>query len=203
MIQSILLCVTTVSYAFLLNGKQFGALQSGRGIRQGDPLSPYLFICCVKAFIGMVENAVAHGRIHSIQVTPSAPMVSNLCFPDDTVMYCWASTEEAEEVLKILDKYAQASGQIINMEKSSMCFSSGTSNAKRTEIQNVLRVTEVEKFEKYLGMPAMVGRSKREVFEFLKDRVWSRIQRWNERDFSMAGREVLIKAVLQEFQLRL
>lgn len=78
-----------------------------------------------------------------------------------------------------------------------MCFSSGTPNATRTEIQNVLRIPEVEKFDKYLGMPAVVRRSKKEVLEFLKDRVWSRIQWWNERDFSMAGREVLIKVVLQ------
>lgn len=62
-------------------------------------------------------------------------------------------------------------------------------------IKNLLGIQVVEKFEKYLWMPAVVGRSKIEVFGFLKDRVWDRIRRW--KDFSMAGREVLIKAVLQ------
>lgn len=56
-----MLCVTSVSYSFLLNGSQFGSLVSNRGIRQGDPLSPYLVICCVEAFIKMVESAVGEG----------------------------------------------------------------------------------------------------------------------------------------------
>lgn len=55
----------------------------------------------------------------------------------------------------------------------------------------------VLKFDMYLGMPAVVGRSKKEVFSFLKDQVWDRIKRWNGRNLSMAGREVLIKSVLQ------
>lgn len=72
-----------------------------------------------------------------------------------------------------------------------MTFSTGTPQNVRTAIP------VVEKFEKYLGMPAVVGRSKNEVFAYLKDRVWNRIKRWNDCDFSMAGLEVLIKAVLQ------
>lgn len=104
---------------------------------------------------------------------------------------------EAEEVMRILNKYAQASCQIINLDKSTMVFSAGTSGTARTAIQNVLGIQVVPKFDKYLGMPAVVGRSKKAVFEFIKDRVWERIKQWNERDFSMASREVLIKAVLQ------
>lgn len=100
--------------------------------------------------------------------------------------------------MRIVDEYARASGQIINIDKSSMIFSPGTSQEARADIQEVLRIPVVDHFEKYLGMPAaVVGRSKTEVFRFLNDRVWDRIKRWNERDFSMAGREVLIKAVLQ------
>lgn len=77
-----------------------------------------------------------------------------------------------------------------------MTFSPGTPLETRSAIQDILGIPVVDKFEKYLGMPAVVGRSKKEVFAFLKDRVWSRIQSWNDRDFSMAGREILIKAVL-------
>lgn len=104
---------------------------------------------------------------------------------------------EAEEVMRILNKYAQASGQIINLDKSTMTFSAGTTDTTRMAIQQVLGIQVVPKFDKYLGMPVVVGRSKMAVFEFVKDRVWGRIQRWNEKDFSMAGREILIKAVLQ------
>lgn len=192
-----MLCVTTVSYSFLLNGKQFGALQPERGLRQGDPLSPYLFICCVEVFISMVEAAVSQGRLHGVKVASTAPVISNLCFADDTILFCLAIPTEAEEVVTILNQYAQVSGQVINLEKSTMTFSPGTSQDDREAIQQVLGIQVVPQFEKYLGMPAVVGRSKKEVFNFVKDRVWDRVKRWSGRDFSMAGREVLIKAVLQ------
>lgn len=78
-----------------------------------------------------------------------------------------------------------------------MTFSSGTSVAVRDEIQKLMGIQVMEKFDKYLGMQAIVGRSKKEVFGFLKDRIWDRIQCWNEQDFSLAGGEVLIKAVIQ------
>lgn len=84
----IMLCVTSVSYSFLLNGKKFGDVQPGRGLRQGDPLSPYLFICCVEAFIGLVDRSVSQNQLHGIIIALSAPMISNLCFADDTVIFC-------------------------------------------------------------------------------------------------------------------
>lgn len=66
----ILLCISMVSYSFLLNGSQFSSLTPNRGIRQGDSLSPYLFICCVEAFIQMVEKAVGSGHLKGIKVAP-------------------------------------------------------------------------------------------------------------------------------------
>lgn len=100
-VELIMLCVSTVSYSFLLNGAPVGSLTPNRGIRQGDPLSPYLFICCVEAFIQMVEAAVRQGRLNGIQIAPSAPIISNLCFADDTILFSQANIQEAEVVRSI------------------------------------------------------------------------------------------------------
>lgn len=167
-VNSIMLCISSVSYSFLLNGKQFGAMQPARGLRQGDPLSPYLFICCVEGFIKMVEKAVVEGRLHGVQVAPEAPVISNLCFADDTVLFCRASLMEANEIIRILDRYAAASGQIIKLDKSIMTFSTGTPLVDRAAIKQLMGIQVVDKFDRYLGMPAVVGRSKREVFGFIK-----------------------------------
>lgn len=99
LVNSIMLCFSSASYSFLLNGKQFGDLQPSRGLRQGDPLSSYLFICCVEAFIKLVQTAVADGRLHGVRVAPTAPEISNLCFADDTVLFCRAEVAEAEDVV--------------------------------------------------------------------------------------------------------
>lgn len=105
--------------------------------------------------------------------------------------------EEAGTLKHLLDLYARASGQMVNFEKSSLTFSNGVNLGVRNQIAALLGVNIVASHDKYLGMPAMVGRSKREIFSYLRDKVWKRIQGWGERTLSGAGKEILIKAVLQ------
>lgn len=190
-------CVSIVSYSFLLNGSQFGYLTPKRGIRQGDPLSPYLFICCVEVFIQMVERAVTQGWLKGIRIAPSAPTISNICFADDTILFSQATVQEAVVFRDILHRYAMVSGHIVNMEKSTMVFSPNIGQNSSVEIQHILPSQVMARFEKYLGLPAHIRRSKVRVFGYLKDRLWARVKGWNEKTLSTAGNEVLIKAVLQ------
>lgn len=156
LVDLIFLCISTVSYSFLLNGAQFGYLIPARGLRQGDPLSPYLFICCVEIFIRMMESSVARGSLRGVKIGPLAPIISNLCFADDTVLYGRTTLQEAEEISRILNTYARLSGQIIKLEKSSITFS------PRTPVNTKVAISQ------YLGLPADLGRSKREVFNYLR-----------------------------------
>lgn len=190
--------VTTVPYSFLLNSSKFGSLTPFRGIRQRDPISPYLFICCVEKFIQMVEKAVGSGRRRGVHIAPSTLIISNLCFADDTILFCQTTTQEAAMVRSILNKYAAALGQIINVEKATMVFSPNIRPGMESAIQQSLPFQVVPKFDKYLGLPARIGRSKVEMFSNLKERLWSLVRGWNEHHIFTAGREVLIKAVLQD-----
>ena len=81
-----------------------------------------------------------------------------------------------EVVNEILQTYAQASGQSINLEKSSVYFSNNTPKCQKDEIKKILGVKEVDRFESYLRLPTLVGRSKYHSFSFLKDRVWKKLQ---------------------------
>lgn len=197
LVDTIFQCISTVSYAFLLNGAQFGSVIPARGLRQGDPLAPYLFIYCVEVFIRMVEHSVTHGRLGGVRIFLSALVISNLCFPDDTLLFGRATMQEADEVLRILNTYARISGQIINLDKSSINFSPNTPEPIRAHISQSLGIHQVQKFEKYLGSPAELGRSKKAIFSYLKERLWSLVEGWSEKKLSMAGLEVLIKSVLQ------
>ena len=98
---------------------------------------------------------------------------------------------------EVLQTYANASGQCINMEKSSVYFSSNTQEGQKAEIVSMLGVKVVDRFELYLGLPTMVGREKYQTFSYLKDRVWKKLQGWKGMMLSRAGKEVLIKAVIQ------
>lgn len=89
-----MMCVTSVSYAFMLNGAQFGLLQPGRGLRLGDPLSPYLFICMVEAFIALIQREERQGFIKRVKIARNAPTITSLCFADDILLFNKAMVAE-------------------------------------------------------------------------------------------------------------
>ncbi|KAL0448586.1 UNVERIFIED_CONTAM: putative mitochondrial protein [Sesamum latifolium] len=117
--------IRTISYSLTLNGDHFGYFRPERGIRQGDPSSPYLFIFCAEAFSCLIQDAEHCGRLTGVAVARQAPKVSHLLFVDGTLMFCRATIEQIGEVWRILWVYARASGQEINLNKSSMTVSGG------------------------------------------------------------------------------
>ena len=95
-------CVTTPTFSVLINGKPYGHIQPSRGICQGDPLSPYLFLLCAEGFTSLLARAELEGRIHGVAICRRAPQISNLLFADDSLLFCRASSNEAEEIADIL-----------------------------------------------------------------------------------------------------
>ena len=126
--------MTTPSFSVLLNGKPFGNITPSKGIRQGDPLSPYLFLLCAEGFNSLLLRAEMEGRIRGVSVCRRAPTVTNLMFADDSLLFCRATIGEVEVINEVLRTYGNASGQCINMEKSSVFFSSNTQASHRAEI---------------------------------------------------------------------
>lgn len=131
-----------------------------RGLRQGDPLSPYLFLLCAEGFTALLAKSEKEGRLNGVGICRSAPRVSHLLFVDDSLLFCQASQKEVQCVTNILQLYADSFGQCINFEKSSLYFSSNTDGDRRETIKNMLEVKEVDRFGSYLGLPTLLGRSK-------------------------------------------
>ena len=123
--------------------------------------------------------------------------ISHLFFANDTLLFCRANKGDLDVIQGILVLYEKASGQKLNREKTTVFFSKATSEEKKLEIIEALGVSEVKEYEKYLGLPAVVGRNKKASLNFIKERVWNKLQGWKEKLLSQAGREVLLKAVVQ------
>ncbi|KAK6163122.1 hypothetical protein DH2020_002963 [Rehmannia glutinosa] len=190
-------CISTSSFSFLLNGQQFGSLNPTRGIRQGDPLSPYLFILCSKVFSLILQDLQATGAIHGIAVNRNAPTISHLFFADDTLLFGHATVHEATTLQFAIGLYERASGQRINREKSGILFSPATPMGIQNRICSILNIPEVGGHGKYLGLASVIGANKQQIFSDIVDRIWGKIHGWKEKYLSQAGRLTLIQAVIQ------
>ena len=193
----IMACVSSVSYSFIINGGVCGSITPARGLRQGDSLSPYLFILIADAFSKMIQKKVHEKQLHGAKASRSGLEISHLFFADDSLLFTRASHHECAIIVDILNHYEQASGQKINYEKSEVSFSKGVSIAQREELANILHMRQVDRHAKYLGIPSVTGRSKTVIFDSLMDRIWKKLQGWKEKLLSRAGKEVLLKSVIQ------
>lgn len=196
-INRIMVCVTTVSYSFLRNGELFGNIHPKRGVRQGDPISPYLYILCAEGLSAIIRNYEATGLVHGCKIARGAPSVSHLLFADDCYFFFRASKTEASTMKAILNRYEQISGQAINYTKSNVVFSPNTSLTDRRMVCDNLGVGEARLPGKYLGMPMFVGKNKAEIFGFLTDRVRQKLQGWMNKELSKAGKITLLKSAAQ------
>ena len=100
-------------------------------------------------------------------------------------------------MLKLLGEYESWSGQKINKDKTTVFFSKSTTDEAKSSIKNLFQVQKVKSYKKYLGLPSFVGRGKKANFNYIKKRVWRKLQGWEGKLLSQAGREVLIKFVIQ------
>jgi len=168
-----------------------------RGLRQGDPLSPYLFLICAEAFSALLKKNERDGLIAGVKTCPQAPCISHLLFTDDSLILIRVTEGDSKQLQNTLRLYEQCSGQMINKAKSVVLFSKNTKQQQRRVVCENVQVLKETMSERYLGLPIHVGKSKSGVFAYLKDRIWKRIQGWNEKFLSWAGKEILIKAVAQ------
>lgn len=157
-------CVRSMSFAALIEGVPTDVFTKSRGLRQGDPLSPYLFLLCAEALSGLIRLREEEDRWKGIRVARGAPVVSHLFFADDSVLFAKASCQQSVDIVHILQMYGAASGQQVNFGKSELSFSKNVREELRDEIQGILEVVEVEKHDRYLSLPTMIGRSKKVIF---------------------------------------
>ncbi|XP_075665535.1 uncharacterized protein LOC142635224 [Castanea sativa] len=190
-------CISSVSYSILVNGEPRGNIVPSRRIRQGNPLSPYLFLLCSEWLNRLLQRAAQGNQIRGCSLCKTGPKVTHLFFADNSLLFCQAKLTELEAVQRILAVYEQASGQQINRGKTTLFFRKVVAEETKEEIINLLGVPEVKEYEKYLGLPAVVGRKRKASLNYIKERVWNKLQGWKERLLSQAGREVLLKAVMQ------
>jgi hypothetical protein len=184
------LCISTSSFSVLLNGSPFGLFSPSRGLRQGDPLSPFLFI------IGSeVISRLFYSSLHGFPIARSCAPLNHLLFADDVVIFTTATATEAGIIQMCLDKYSRWSGQTVNVTKSNILFSKNTAPSMISSIQTILPYTCTPATARHLSLPLLFGKSKTATFSNILDKVQAKIEGWRSKTLSQAGKTVLVKVV--------
>ena len=196
-IKLIMSCINSVSYYVLINGMAHECITPTRGLRQGDPLSPYMFLLCIEGLMALIVEVERRRKILGISICRGSPTITHILFVDDSVIYCKATEQESRELCEILQKYEVAAGQKINTEKSSIFFSKNTGEETREKVKETLGSMQNAQPGKYLRLPLMIGRSKNQIFNKVRERVGKNMSGWKEKLLLIEGREILIKAIAQ------
>jgi hypothetical protein len=142
-ISLIMECISTVSYSLLINGKPRGNIIPTKGLRQGDPISPYLFLLCAEGLNGLLNKVVAQGDIHGVSISRRGPKLTHLFFADDSLLFCRANQHECQKLQESLKIYEKASGQQLNRIKTTLFFSRNTPQSMQENIKNILGVPSI------------------------------------------------------------
>lgn len=196
MIEVIMNCITSCNMNFLWNGSLMDTFQPSRGVRQGDLLSPYIFVMCLERLSQLIDEVVSSLAWKPIKTSSQGPIISHLFYTDDLVLFVEASIDQVVVIKSCLDRFCSASRERVNYNKSSVIFSQKVNENLASSISNLLNIYVVENFGSYLGAPTAKGRVSKTHYQHVLDRVNAQLSSWKAKYLSFAGRITLVKSTI-------
>eukprot|EP00253_Pinus_taeda_P011019 PITA_11019 len=187
--------VSSSFFSILINGIPSTTFRPSRGIRQGDPLSPFLFVILAEGLGRSIKEAILSHNLRGLAFH-NIPAFSHQQFVDDNMLFGHSSVQEARAFKLILKNFSEASGALINKVKSEIFFFN-TPPVTQREIARILGFTIASLPSKYLGAPLFALAIKHSTWSCLLEKLEAKLFLWTHRTLNMSGRLVLIKAILQ------
>lgn len=156
----IMKCISSVTFSVLVNGCPSNEFKPSRGIRQGDPLSPYLFLLCAEGFSALLRREESNSNLSSFKINHHCPSLSHLFFADDSLLFFRASEKDCNTIKGVINTYGKASGQLVNLDKSAFMTSKNVRRGLEIRCGDILGVQWTKNLGNYLGMPSSNNRNK-------------------------------------------
>ena len=186
--------VTSVSTSLLFNEGCLEAFKPSRGIRQGDPLSPYLLILCMKFLGYLIEEKCATKLWFPVKASRSGLAFSYLFFADDLVLFANANPKNCATANSVLQEFCARLGKKVSEAQSYLYFSPNVDPDQRESLTDILGFISTTNLGRYLGFLLKHPGRQRHDFNFVLDRVKKKFVSWKANLLSMAGKMVLIQA---------
>ncbi|KAJ4745251.1 RNA-directed DNA polymerase (reverse transcriptase)-related family protein [Rhynchospora pubera] len=179
-----------------INGKGDGFITPTRGLRQGCPMSPYGFIIAMEMLSRRLTKALREGKISGVKLAHTSPTITHLMYADDLILLGGTRHGELEQFIHILNQFADASGLMMNPEKSKLWLSAACGQETINRTTQLLQAAQAEGGDKYLGAIIQGGPTGMKTGRMLLDRMTKKLAGWKSHMLSHADRLVLIKSVL-------
>ncbi|XP_026434551.1 uncharacterized protein LOC113332094 [Papaver somniferum] len=189
-------CISTTNISVLLNGSPTHSYTTSRCVRQGDPLSPYLFILCMEYLYRLLLNAETNHLISGVKAARNAPGITHLMFADDILIFAKADMHSINGIMEVLDFFGRVSGQVLNLDKSSVYFSHNIIPSHREILVRELKMTEMKDKDKYLGVSILIGRNKTKAFRPVMQSFGCRLKTWKGKAMNQSARTTMVKHAL-------
>ncbi|KAA3472034.1 non-LTR retrotransposon transposase [Gossypium australe] len=194
-------CVETTSMQVLWNGEKTAQFLPRRGLRQGDPLSPYLFVLIMERLAHLINQALLDRKWKPIKLSRNGPPLTHLFFADDLLLFAEGSMAQVDIIKETMSRFCKASGQKISLDKSVMMVSARTGNQLAKDLASRMGIKVTKDLGKYLGVPTINGRITKNTFQEVITRVHKRLEGWQTQFLSFAGRLTLIKSITSTIPL--
>ncbi|XP_016164225.1 uncharacterized protein LOC107606708 [Arachis ipaensis] len=197
----IMKCVKSSSLSLMWNDNRLDGFQPKRGLRQGDLMSPYLFVICMERLSCLIARQVEVGRWKPVTVSRGGPVISHLLFADDLILFCKAKKSQVLHVLDTLATFCRASSMKVNFDKSRAICSMNVSRQHKDLFTGISSIRFANSLGKYLGVPLKHGRVTKADFHDVVDKHTNRLASWKGRFLNKAGQICLTKSVLSSIPI--
>ena len=193
-------CLEYTSVSILVNGSPTEEFKPGKGLRQGDPLAPFLFLIVAEGMAGLVRQAVAKDLLQSVEVGSKRVKVNMLHFTDETLFFCKVCPQNIMVIKSILYGFELASGLRVYFSKSKI-GGVGISQSQLQHYSSVLHCEITNVPFKYLGLEVGENQWRVRFRDNVVAKIRQRLDRWKEKFLSMAGRVCLLRSVISNIPL--
>lgn len=178
-------CISSSHISIQINEGKTSFFKSTRGIRQGDPLSHYIFIMCMELLSRRINHEFDLLNWTSISTCPKGPKISHFFFADDLTLFARADDKNCQTIINTLNNFSIYSRQKVNISKSKVIFSHNCSLVKRDTLASKLQIQAKMFFWKYLGFPIFHQKPHAKDFTFILDNLNTKLRGWKTRFLNM------------------